>query len=67
MLEGVVKKSNFYDVTVIILVSLAIIGFWRGAWNLMDRYIFPNEFLLSQILTIIGGIILLIIISKSKQ
>jgi len=66
MLERIIKKVSLFDVFIIILSSLSIVAFWRGIWNLMDKYIFPNNFLLSQVITIIGGIILLIIISKIK-
>ena len=66
MLERILKKRSLYGDVKIILLALSIIAFWRGTWNLMDKYIFPGNFLLSQLITIIGGIILLIIISKIK-
>jgi len=66
MIERILKKRSFYQDVIIVLLALSIIAFWRGAWNLMDKYIFPNNFLLSQLITIVGGIILLIIISKIK-
>lgn len=66
MLEKIIKEVSLFDVLIIILSSLSVVAFWRGIWNLMDKYIFPSNFLLSQLITIIGGIILLIIISKIK-
>jgi hypothetical protein len=66
MIERIIKKRSLYGDLIIILLALSIIAFWRGTWNLMDKYIFPNNFLLSQLTTIVGGILLLIIISKIK-
>lgn len=42
-----------------IIIATGVILFWRGCWNLMDFYIFPDNKLLSNIFTIILGIILL--------
>jgi len=58
---------NLFDVVIILLSSLSIVAFWRGIWNLMDKYLLPSNFLLSQLITIFGGIILLIIISKINR
>jgi len=66
MLEEVLRKADLFDVFVVIIGALAIIGFWRGTWNLMDAYLFPGNFVLSQIVSIISGIVILIILSRVK-
>ena len=66
MLEGIVKKTNLNDVLIIFIASLAIIGIWRGVWNLLDRYLFPGNFILSQGISILIGVIILILIARYK-
>ncbi len=66
MLESILKRASERDVLIIILGSLAIVGFWRGVWNLLDMYLLPGNFILSQIISIIAGIIILAILSKHK-
>ena len=66
MLEKVVKDTNFNDVLIIIISALAIVGFWRGVWNLLDKYLLPNNFVISQIISIAFGLLVLIIIAKIK-
>ena len=64
MLEVILKKANLKDVLIVLLGSLAIVGFWIGAWNLLDKYLFPTNFLLSQGVSIVLGILILILLSK---
>ena len=66
MLEEVLKKATIVDVLIIFIAAIAIIGIWRGIWNLLDEYFLVNNFLWSQIITIIVGLIILIIISRLK-
>jgi hypothetical protein len=66
MLETLFKKANITDFFIIIISSLAIVGFWRGMWNLIDRFVFPHNFVLSQLVTIFSGIIILFILSRIK-
>ena len=44
-----------------VLIGLAVISFWRGMWGLMDLYLFPNNELVSYIVSAIIGIIILYI------
>jgi hypothetical protein len=67
MLERVFRKSTLFDVLLIIVASVAIVGFWRGFWNLMDKYVFPGNFLGSNLTTIIGGIVLLVLLSRMED
>lgn len=66
MLEELLKRADFIDVMIVLIASVAIVGFWRGAWHIMDEFIFPNDYLLSGIVTLIGGTIILLIMSKYK-
>ena len=66
MLEKILKKVNLRDVLIILVVSVAIVGFWRGVWNLIDRFLFPGNFVLSQLVTIVGGILIILILSRYK-
>ena len=66
MIERLIRHSTNTDVVLVLVSSIAIVAFWRGAWNLMDRYILPNNFLWSQIVTILGGIIILLFLARLK-
>jgi hypothetical protein len=50
------KKPNFFK---IILIAISIVCFWRGAWGLMDLYIFPDHEAVSYFVSIIIGIVIL--------
>lgn len=64
MLERLLKKADFFDVLIVLVASLAIVGFWRGMWNLMDKFLFPGNFILSQVVSIVVGIIILFFLSR---
>lgn len=49
-------RPGFY-ITLINIVGIVLV--WRGLWNLMDQYIFPDKPLLSNIVTILVGLFLL--------
>lgn len=50
------KKHPFLK---ILLIALAAILFWRGVWGLIDLYLFPDNPLISNLVSLILGIILL--------
>ncbi len=54
-----VKKThpNFYS----IFIGISIIMFWRGLWGLMDLYLFPDNHLLSYLVSVFLGLFLLYI------
>jgi hypothetical protein len=66
MLESFIKKTNLNDIGIILIASFAIVAFWRGTWNLMDKFLFPNNFVLSQFISIGIGLLILGILSKIK-
>lgn len=37
-------------------IGLAVVSFWRGAWGLMDLYLFPNDQTLSFTFSLIIGL-----------
>ncbi len=52
-------KNKIKEVAHVIIIALAIIMFWRGIWGLIDHYLFPNNPLFSNILSITIGILIL--------
>ena len=64
MLERILKKTTLIDVPIIIISALAVVGIWRGSWNLMDTYLIPENFVQSQIASILFGVLILIILSR---
>lgn len=66
MLERLVKKSNLNDVFIILITAIAMIAIWRGMWGLMDLYLIPENYLFSQIASVILGITILLIMSEIK-
>ena len=43
----------------ILLIAIAVVLFWRGAWGLMDLYVFPENTLLSYITSLVLGLVIL--------
>lgn len=43
----------------ILIFAIAIVMIWRGIWNLVDTYFFPEHLLFSNITSIIIGIAIL--------
>ncbi len=47
------------DALFIILIAFAVVSFWRGVWGLMDMYLFPENVLLSNWVSILIGVAIL--------
>ena len=45
----------------IFVVCIAIVMIWRGIWDLLDMYVFPNSPLISNLVCIGIGILVLLI------
>jgi hypothetical protein len=58
---AVIRKTNPFSV---ILIATSVVLFWRGAWGLMDLYIFPDNLPLSYASSLALGILILIITRK---
>ncbi|MCK5321060.1 hypothetical protein KAJ38_00620 [Candidatus Pacearchaeota archaeon] len=67
MLETILKKTNLRDVFIGITAAFAIICVWRGSWNLLDKFLLPRNFILSQLSSIVLGVSILIIMSRYKS
>ena len=48
------KQSNSFFR--IMLIAISVVLFWRGAWGIMDLYVFPDNDLLSYIVSLVLGI-----------
>ena len=48
-------KKVFYT----IVIAFAIVSFWRGVWQLSDLYLFPNNYVLSNLISLFTGILIL--------
>ncbi len=53
------KKRSLKRIFYIILIAFAIVSFWRGVWQLSDLYLFPNNLLLSNLISLGIGVIIL--------
>lgn len=49
-------RSNFLEE---LLIVIGVVLIWRGMWNIMDMYMFPDKPVLSNILGILFGFLLL--------
>jgi len=50
----------------ILISAISIIMIWRGVWNLLDAFLVPNDFVGSQIVSIVAGLWILMILSRYK-
>lgn len=58
------------DISILLLVTIAFIGIvlsWRGMWNLIDTYFLPNNYLVSNLVSIFLGLLLLLIVIHYKD
>lgn len=53
------RDTHFKKAIYTIIIAFAIISFWRGCWHLMDVYLFPNNELVSAIVSILLGVLIL--------
>ena len=61
MLKKFKKMSKSFRIIYSLAIGVAIISAWRGIWNLFDMYLLPNDPILSNVITIVFGITILII------
>lgn len=56
------KKMNPFKQTLFTLcIGLSVVSFWRGAWGIMDLYLFPENYELSSWISVLIGLIVLYI------
>ena len=63
MLEKIFERTTPTDALVILIAAFAIVNFWRAVWGLLDIYLFPNNYPLSLMVSLIIGIVILIAIA----
>lgn len=61
------SKRKKHNPLYVLLIASAIILFWRGAWGLMDMYIFPDHQFKSYVTSAVLGIIVLQIAHKLED
>lgn len=66
MIESIIKRTSLKDMVFVLIGSIAIVAFWRGTWNLLDYFLLPANFIQSQVLSIILGIMILIALAQYK-
>ena len=53
LMSGFEKLERKHKLFFSLVISICIVLFWRGTWNLVDEYLVPDNFLLSNILSIL--------------
>ena len=57
---GRIRKLKPIERTIFtLLIAISVVSFWRGAWGIMDIYLFPNNYELSSWVSIIIGLVVL--------
>ena len=59
MFQRIKKLKPSNQAIFALLVGFSLIAFWRGTWGLMDIYLFPNNPLLSSLISIFVGFVVL--------
>jgi len=60
------RRAKTHPDTYFILVGFSVVMFWRGAWGLMDLYLFPDNPTLSFSVSLLAGILILFFINRKK-
>ena len=53
------KMKRSHQLVFTIVVAFAVISFWRGVWDLMDEFLFPQNMPLSATISMIIGLVIL--------
>ncbi len=59
MLHRTKKMKPFKQSIFTLFVGLSVVSFWRGAWGILDTYLFPNNYELSSWISMLLGLIIL--------
>ena len=54
------RKKKTKSLLLALIVGIGIILFWRGVWQLTDTYLFPNNYELSNWISLIAGLLILL-------
>lgn len=61
-----IKRSFIYNIRLMI-IGFAVVMIWRGIWNFLDHYLFPEFFIFSNIISIFIGVLLLLFLEKDLE
>jgi len=61
MFQKINQFKRKHKILFAILIGFSVVSFWRGAWGILDVFVFPNNYTLSCITSLILGISLLAI------
>jgi len=53
------KLKPFKQLLFTLLIGLSVVFFWKGAWGILDIYLFPNNLELSSWVSIVIGLSIL--------
>ena len=53
------KKSGLRHFTTILVTAAAVVFFWRGVWGILDHYLFPENPMISNLSSILMGLLIL--------
>jgi hypothetical protein len=56
---GLSRLERRHKIIFSLVIAIAIILFWRGIWNLADEYLIPEDFVFSNLLSIILALAIL--------
>ena len=59
-----IKEVNKHSRGIAALAAaFGAVAFWRGSWMLMDAYLFPNNQILSAVISVVGGISIILFLN----
>ncbi len=61
MLTALSKLEHSHQVIFSIIISLAVVLFWRGIWGLTDLFLFPDNPVMSFVASAVVGLAILIV------
>ena len=59
MFNKLKKLEKHHQFIYSIIIVMAIVGIWRGAWMLLDMYLFPKSGIISATISLIIGVLIL--------
>ena len=59
LFAGLSRLERRHKIIFSLVIAIAIILFWRGIWNLADEYLVPEDFIFSNLLSIILALAIL--------